>query len=327
MLRMSIYLLPFLLFLNACGADPAGEVAPEPDAISDGKADGADPADCVFDPQDPFEPRARLPKGPARGRCYDTRQHRPVVRLEGDVAGAFGGASPETLVVANVFHDGAFWVARIPRSGVETVIFQLEYFPAIVPAGHTQLRVRFRQDAPVVLLGQTPRTRASRVEIRDLVLSVEALGQLGYKYDLVEGVLDNFGAVYRMTSLEAKVVHMLIEQDHRVEQWPLALEPAEKRAILEHIAADSEARGLGTMYNTLFVNCTNEIVRILDSAVTYTAREQVQRFLAKVTEFYPNVIRTALIARGLLPLDQSTDLPELAVDPTIADMLGRLRGR
>ena len=54
---------------------------------------------------------------------------------------------------------------------------------------------------------------------------------------------------------------------------------------------------------------------MLDGVVEYTFGERIKRFLMKVTEFYPNAIRAALIARGLLPLDQSTDWYPLEEDP------------
>ena len=62
---------------------------------------------------------------------------------------------------------------------------------------------------------------------------------------------------------------------------------------------------------------------LLDSIVSYTWRERIGRFLLKVTEFYPNVVRAALIARGLLPLDQSTDWYELKDDPVISELLSQ----
>ncbi len=97
---------------------------------------------------------------------------------------------------------------------------------------------------------------------------------------------------------------MVVKKQHDVEQWQLLFEPNETRPLVENFAYESDARRMQTMYNTLFVNCTNEAVRIIDLSVDYTAAEQVGRFLAKITEFFPNVIRTALIARGLLPFNQ-----------------------
>jgi len=324
--------LPALLVLGASilGCQPGSVAELDDEGTTDlGKADdpASDPAGCRFDAADAFEPRERIPRGKYKGRCYDTRQARPVQRLDASSAAAYGGAFAGELTLANVFHDGRFWVAHVPLDGVEVVLFQLEYFPAIVPAGHTQMRVRFREDAPVVLDAQSPSDAGETAIVRDLVFSVEAIGQVGYKYDIVRGVLDDFGAVYRVTSLSAKLEHMIVRQGHEVEQWPLELAPGESQRLLESFAQESDTRNMQYMYNTLFLNCTNEAVRVIDLSVDYSALEQIARFVAKVTEFYPNVIRTALVARGLLPLDQSTDWPRLAADPTVADLLDELRNR
>ncbi len=331
----SAHFLPALaalfLLLSACLVEAEPQPYTDDDDAGDlGKADDGsadDPEDCAFDLADPFEPRERLPRGAYRGRCYDTRSARPVIVLDDDRAAPYGGVSDDELVLANVFHDGRFWVARVPIDAVEVVLFQLEYFPAIVPAGHTQMRVRFRDDAPVTLIAQSGPDAGRTTTVQDLVMSVEAIGQPGYRYDLLRGLVNDFGAVYRVTSLAAKVDHMIVQQGHRVEQWALFLEPDETRRLVESFAYESDARRMQTMYNTLFVNCTNEAIRIIDLSVDYTVAEQVGRFLAKITEFYPNIIRPALIARGLLPLDQSSDWPELADDPTIADILDQLGAR
>lgn len=278
------------LTLAACATPPEPRSAPEalddaPASAGQLKEDGAEmPADCVFAPDDPFEPRERLPKGKYSGQCYDTRVARSVRVLDAEAAARYG-AAPGELVLANVHHAGKFWVARVPLDGVEAVLFQLEYFPAIVPAGHAQLRVRFAESSPVLLTSQSAADGLVEEALTDLVLSVEAIGQPGYKYDIVRGVLDDFGTAYRVVSLSDKLAHMVVRQQHEVEQWALRLEGDEAARLLERYAAAGESRRMQTMYNTLFVNCTNEAVRILDEAVQYTLREQIGRFLAKVTEF------------------------------------------
>ena len=60
-----------------------------------------------------------------------------------------------------------------------------------------------------------------------------------------------------------------------------------------------------------------QAIRTLDGVVEYTWNENIQKAFTKFTEFYPNAIRAALIARGLLPLDQSTDWYELNTDPDV----------
>lgn len=275
-------------------------------------------SDCVFDAQDPFEPKSRIPKGDHKGECYDTRKARSLVQLTEEQASKYGGAAKGVLSVANVTHKGKFHVAHIPLEGLKNAIFHLEYFPAVVPAGHTQLRLQFDEKMPVTLISQSKSEMTSVDRVTDLVLSVEALGQPGYQYDIFKGMDDQFGAVYRMTSLEEKYDHMVRKQSHRVEQWKLNMSHDEMKEVLQKYVAKSQERSMNYMYHTLKLNCTNEIVAAIDAGMDYNLRERVGQFTAKTTDFYPNVIRISLIKRGLLPLGKGNDLAELANDPVAA---------
>jgi len=294
-----------------------GELTPSSSML--GKADSGwkgsarpsfDESTCSYDREDPFEPRTRFTKGPWKGECLDTETRRPVQVL----------SSPDTkspiLELANVYHDKGYWFAWIPTDAVAQVYFQLEYFPAVVPAGHTQIRIEFSE--PVMLWGQSQWNRGKEERIHNLVISAEAVPRVGDSYDLFKGMQDHFGLALRVTSLAARYESMIREQDHHVEQWILQLTETEKSELLPFYAHESEALGLEETYHTLFRNCTTELIRNLDGVVQYTVGENIKKFLMKATEFYPNIIRGALIARGLLPLDQSTDWVALEEDPTFA---------
>ena len=312
--------------LYGCAPDtdaPLGGERSEPAAESGrggiGKADGAHeqaphgegPAGCVFDLEDEFEPRSTFQSGPWKGACHDTRTRRPVDFLSDERAAIFQDPTGY-LVVNNLYHRGAFWIAFIPERDVSHVYFQLEYFPAVVPAGHTQLRVAYQR--PVILYGQSSSVKGLRDEVFDLTLSIEAVTRPGDQYDLLKGTQEHFAIAYRLTSMEARFEDMVLRQGHHVEQWRLLLEQEEADALLLHYISESAEHQLAHSYHTLFKNCTTEIIEILDGIALYSWREHVQRFLVKVTEIYPNIVRAALIARGLLPLDQSTDIEPLEED-------------
>lgn len=294
----------------ACSDEQPGE-----SLLSSSRAEMTSPADCVFDASDRFEPRARLEKGPRSGECLDTRVGRPVRRLSEQEAKNFGGSASDTITVANVSHRGEYYVAHIPYKKIKSGIFQLEYFPAIVPAGHTQLRLQFEENAPVTLVSQASKDMTKVVKVNDLILSVEAIGDPGYKYDLFKGMEDHFAAVHRITTLQDKYQHMVVRQKHRVEQWKLNLTPSELAKILQQYVQKSESAGTSTMYHTLFFNCTTEIVAAIDAGAQYNLLEKFGKFTAKTTDFYPNVIRISLQKRGLLPkFGRGNDLPELDAD-------------
>ena len=314
-----------LLTLTACSESQTVQSIQQSELSNsqdlDGKSDRADDwvkpkaesnADrCIFDAQDRFEPRSTFNNGPWTGQCHDTKHKRPVGILDDEEAFAYQDPS-DYLVIYNVYHNGSFWVAFVPESAISQVYFQLEYFPAIIPAGHTQLRVEYTE--PVRLYGHASANFGEYDEVYDLTLSIEAVTQPGDSYDLLKGTQEHFATAYRVTTMEARYEDMVVRQRHHVEQWRLQLETEELEALLFHYVTESEKLQLKYAYHTLFNNCTTEIIEVLDSIAQYSWREQVQRFLVKVTEIYPNIVRAALIARGLLPLDQSSDWYPLEED-------------
>jgi hypothetical protein len=307
MFRLSFPIaLAALVSITACGIQTHN---PSSDYSSLGGTD------CVFDAQDPFEPRSRLPKGDNQGQCYDTRKARSLVRLSEEQARQYGGSVKDVLTVANISHKGTFYVGHIPLAGLKNAIFHLEYFPAVVPAGHTQLRLQFDEKLPVTLVSQSKAGPTKVERVTDLVMSVEAIGQPGYQYDIIKGMDDQFGAVYRLASLEEKFDHMVRKQNHRVEQWKLNVSQTELRTIVQKYVAKSQERAMNSMYHTIKLNCTNEIVAAIDDGMDYSLREKFGKFTAKSTDFYPNAIRISLIKRGLLPLGKGNDLVELKNDP------------
>lgn len=308
-------LIPALVLLSvACSHQNTNK-----SSLAGSNSESYDSATCTFSAGDQFEPKSRLEKGPRAGQCLDTRVGRPVKRLSEAEAKKFGGSVGDVMAVANVSHLGEYYVAHIPMKKIKTGIFQLEYFPAIVPAGHTQLRLQFEENSPVTLVSQSTETMTKVARVHDLILSVEAIGDPGYKYDLLKGMEDHFAAVHRITTLQDKYQHMIVNKKHRVEQWKLNLTPAELTTILERYVQKSESAGSKTMYHTLFFNCTTEVMAAIDAGAQYNLLEKFGKFTAKTTDFYPNVIRISLQKRGLLPkFGKGNDIEELDKDLSFA---------
>ena len=203
-------------------------------------------------------------------KCTDTRERRPPVILSSQLAGAEGilpadkaerllaalgvgkPAAPGEVIVANVFHEKRFWIARIPTKGLtkDQVIFQLERFAVLAQeeidfqslpdflnfledttndakdwanrniAGHTQLRLDFPKDKvqlteQVIKVGQKPASRT----IEHLVLSSEAQGVPGQSYSPVAAINPLFFSINRITSLDEKYTDMVVRQKNEVNQW------------------------------------------------------------------------------------------------------------
>ena len=262
----------------------------------------ASSASCQLDPGDPYDPRAEIPRGPFKGRCLYTRELRSLRLLSKEAAAARGlPARPGLLYLANVRHADRFWLAAVDPRAVEAAIVQIEYFPAIVPAAHTQLRFRFAPGRGPVLVPQRRGGRQDPVRLRDLVYSVEAVPVVGGDaYDLVKGMEDHFGTAYRMVSLSDRYHRMVVIDHHRVMQLRLRLTPRERRDLFVHAVRLGDRCGMKLMYHTLARNCTTELVRVIDQTVAYSpwrsAFKNAAFFMCSIPTELPHTLRI----RGLL---------------------------
>jgi hypothetical protein len=320
------------VFLVGCGVESADlTVSSTSSSAGEGTAQNLRVSESCRFLGDKYEPKAVLQGGRHKGECADTTSARTVVWNLDNFP-----LDTETLIVANVSHGGRFWIAEFPRYGVEDVIFQMEKFPAIVPAAHTQIRIRFKDDAPVKMTDQLDPAR--QIYLNDFVLSVEALGQKGWKFDLLLGMKDEYLTTYRITSLSDKYNWMVVKQKHEVIQWPLNISELDKAKIIPAFLSIANKEGMTKNYHTLFRNCTNELFRAMDSTFNYGWLNVLPIKISKIDETYPVLVKGALDARKLIkyvdnpqsypanrPRDKTVKvpdrfevrLPNLEVDPTV----------
>jgi len=262
---------------------------------------------------DAYESKVLLPAGGHKGECADTTSARSVIMLPEP-------SDSNVLRVANVGHNGSFWIAEFPKNGVEDVIFQMERFPAAVPAAHTQIRLKFKKDSPVRLTNQFDSSR--QIYLREFALSTEAIGQKGWKYDIFKGMKDEYLTAYRITSLADKYKWMVVTLKHSVVQWPLNLDEAEKQLVLPAYVKRATEKGMTSTYHTLWRNCTNELFKVFDSTLRYGGLRALPVVFTKINEMYPVIVHGALNSRGLIryrdlppvyppdrPLDKTTQIP------------------
>lgn len=297
-------------------------------------------ANCTCNPNDSFEPRARMPKGPFKGQCINSCEQRSV-KLLLSAAAAHYEPSPGMQVVANVSHGGNFWVAKIPPNAIEDVIFQIEHFPAVVPAAHTQLRFRFKPGSEVILVSQAM-AASTQVGIKDLVYSVEAVGIPEGRFNLFAGFFDRFALAYRLVSLQDRAEQMLVKDQHRVEQLKLNLTAEAKQQLLRKVILMSDRAGMRQMYDTFAKNCTTELFHAIDQSIQYdgTRRqprmnqesfgnmptgsfisrllqnkifsfETLNRQFSSLLTHIPTVSKAALKRRGLIAPNGQSQMPTL----------------
>ncbi len=227
------------------------------------------------------------PGCPIAGRLIDTSFSKPVTVLsdtyyENAVRRTLREAGvqiPEgSLLVANVFHSGKFYIAAVPRNAVEleeflTEPFKVKYGSHIVPIKLAHAMLHFHLSKDILLVAETPDYFQARrgiyarpiepIILHDLLVSPEPVGPLGTAAaDPVAGVKNERVLVYRVTSLTGVGVKRIIMRKTIIKPTPL--NSPDKSADLENAFRLSEQVGFKVMYNTVSDNCDKGCFRILE---------------------------------------------------------------
>ncbi|HVK60423.1 MAG TPA: hypothetical protein VM432_02685 [Bdellovibrionales bacterium] len=216
------------------------------------------------------------------GEELDLSQRRPVVNLSGTLFYAKYGDGRSTLI-ANLFHDGKFWIARVPNEGVKNVYFILSYFPPKIlgqyVAAHSLLRFEMDDARPVELVAEMPdeaelaklqslspseafkrlpnALEDSAHRLKNIAISAEAQWTKNdrYKsYDLKRGLLNAYIQVVRVVSMEERFRNFF-DNGRPVNQIKLETDKPLSPILTEGLAL-SQRDGLTKVYNTLQYNCT-----------------------------------------------------------------------
>jgi len=212
------------------------------------------------------------------------------------------GVDPATIehAFANLSHGGAFYTTLVPRDAVKHVGVMIESFPAPVPAAHAMLRFTLADDKPAILVPQHADGQGT-LALRDLVFSAEALGQPGWKYDLVKGQQGHFAVVDRFESLEDRYRHVnSYTPAHPTVTHPLRVRAGEANDVLREALSTSAKVGLGAAYNTLNRSCGTEAFAVLDRGIGDDVPLGVRLSRAITGERLPPLADKYLALRGLL---------------------------
>jgi hypothetical protein len=89
------------------------------------------------------------------GEELDLSIKRPTVNLAGTVFAA-KYAKAGTRLQANFFHDGKFYIARVPEHGAKGIYFEIAHFPPEFVAAHVLYRVEMESGHPIELVAEMP---------------------------------------------------------------------------------------------------------------------------------------------------------------------------
>jgi len=338
-LKMKKMILAFFIF-GLAGACKVIRKEPESLELSSSTV----PNPCSLS-KDPFEPDSTFPLNMQKGgkiRCLATRTARPVVVLSSSEAAEYGYQNLEnTVVLANVTHRNKFFVAAIPIAigDVSSVILQQENFESnLIPAAHAQIRLDFKK--PVLLTPQDKSAGSQPIQTNHLILSMEALGEVGAQFDVIKGLRKEYVGVWRIKTLTDFALRMdsIRKKDKgdssnpgklpTVKQYLLKFEkdPEKRVAILKNWIRKSTERQLSVAYNTIGSSCAMEALNLIESARPTSEvqkDDQKNNFLAG---FPDQVLRSIDRAKeAFLRYDGSVSTP-FEVYPVFSKLALQIRG-
>ncbi len=214
------------------------------------------------------------------GEDMDLSLRRPVYDLKGTVFDSKYG-NDQSKLYANFYYHGKFYIARVPKQGVENVYFTLSYFPPTWIAAHSLMRFQMKDDKPVELVAEMPdltqlqklakvpdserldlladELSGPEYRLKNVVISAEAqwTQQDKYKaYDLQRGKEGAFIQIGRFEASEERFVEFYNGGNISKE---IQLDPSRGHFddILSSGLKMSQRDGLSKFYDTGFYNCTS----------------------------------------------------------------------
>jgi hypothetical protein len=208
------------------------------------------------------------------GKPLDLSERRPIVMLDGSAFESFYGAQNDTTLVANIYHRGRFWIARVPRNGVQSTSFLRSFFMPFV--AHSLVRFEMAPDTPIQLLAEVPsqadadqqhfpQALSQPILLFNVAVTAEAQWTKTdpyRRYNLFRGALGKFVQITRVVSMEERFRNYYLTGNGTFMQ-KINWSPAESSAALLYAFQRSESDGINTYYNTVYYNCATTALSIL----------------------------------------------------------------
>jgi len=186
--------------------------------------------------------------GAYKGQCVDNCRYRaPILLQDGEV-----------MEIANVLHNDVFWTARIPIGAVEDVDILFEGFQAKV--NHVAIRFIFSKAHPLILTEQrVVKGKAPQItSVSSVMISAEAVPALGQKYTMMDGMLGNYGMIFRVFTFE-NFKQTAGRLGHPLKAYKTRFKVAEMNELLAAGLAKATADKHG-IYQLLFNNCATKTI-------------------------------------------------------------------
>jgi hypothetical protein len=213
--------------------------------------------ECAKDKTDPYDPAYKITYGDYAGQCIDSSTVRPPLVLSQD---------DKQITIANFYHEGKYWIAKIPKDAVSSVKFQGVPFDSalfgLIEIKHGQFRFKLNQ--PVILQEQAGSKSETRM-IDDLIITSTATHPKGVDYSVFQG--KNFGIATRALSSTSRGVEEISEDKSPVHQYELNLNSKQKSDFLVESIVRASDSGYRDLYQLLDHNCVTVAFDSLDATI------------------------------------------------------------
>lgn len=267
---------------------------------------------------------------PRVGEALDLSVKRPVAILDGTAFENFYGRVDGTSLVANFYHRGKFWVARVPNYGVINEYVGFSYFTSVI--AHELLRYQFDPQKPVELLGEVPTQEqyakwqfqpalAHPIRLTEVAFSPEAAWTVNdplQRYSPLSGALGRNASVIRFVSMEDRFRSYFFTAHTTPMRRVLRTRGESNRSFWAALVR-SERDGVATHYNTFTNNCSITVLRILrdGQAPALTPCESLRRVFSRLLVVGASIPSASqyygLAAKGF-PLGETIPMEK---DPTL----------
>lgn len=258
----------------------------------------------------------KVPHGKFKGEPLNTSVRRPLYVI-GTGSGYSDALSEkltsDSVMIANYYHEGEFFIARIPLSAVNSVVLLEAPFSKM--ASHTMLRFVTDDVAPVELIAKiasstSPENIAIQIQplekpilIKDMVLSIDGAEPRGKGgWNMKDAIAGSYTIAYRMVSIQERLRWFAMEGTP-IHQTELNLNRKEAQRLIRTGIERSQTISWSRGYHLLCANCTNLAIRLIKDTVPYNDRvEEGARTSIKQTI----QARLDTVLRPLEPLTQFT---------------------
>jgi hypothetical protein len=227
----------------------------------------------IFAQNGPFYKHVIMPDGPFKGQILDTKHLRGIVYLNGSTHQVPQAQAAIYGYIANVHHNGKYYVARIPYNNFSSVDFIYEKFTDMV-GGHADLVYESSRPKSIELIyeivdvatdkGYEYRRLEDPIRLSELVFSAEAVKVHGDKTKLTEGGITNkFAITYRLTSIPQRMNEPVIREGRKTTAIRVPYDPTTTTKSFWEMVARSSHVGMSTNYNLITNNCITSAVDAL----------------------------------------------------------------